>query len=277
MAKAEPEFASETALVAAFVEYIEKLNAAAAKYPARRHGGEHSTWTVYHESCGYDLVVVEDQTGIQIGIEAKLTLNTKVINQVLPSRYHREGPDYRAVLVPRSGVQLGLFDICTQIGITVLTVYDSHMRSDWHKSRGIPHKPDWHCIPQLPDERSQYGSSLNDWNAWLPEKRCTLPEYVPDVVGGKAAPLALTQWKIRAIKLLIVLERRGFVTRKDMRLLEISPTRWCAGSYGYLLADKAAGGYVACTNTPDLRRQHPVNYAQIEADYEKWSKALEKE
>lgn len=275
MAKAAPEFESETALVAAFVQWIDGQNAAAAKYPPRRGGGEHSTWTVYHESCGYDLVLVEDQTGVQIGVEAKLLLNTKVINQVLPSRYHREGPDYRAVLVPRSGVQLGLLDICTQIGITVLSVYDSAMRSSWHAARNIEHKPDWRCSPELPDERRARGYGLEAWNPWLPEKRCTLPEYVPDVVGGKASPVALTAWKIRAIKLLILLEHRGFVTRKDMRLLDISPTRWCASSYGYLLADKAAGGYVACSNTPDLRRQHPVNYAQIEADYEKWSKPLE--
>lgn len=270
MAKAEQPFASETALVAAFVECIEKQNKAAKANGRRRRGGEPSTWTIYHESCGYDLVLVEDQTGVQVGIEAKLTLNLKVINQVLPDRYATSGPDYRAVLVPTAGTQLGLVGICNQIGIVVITIYNT--RSSYDRSS----KPDWHLAEQLPDERADYDYSMRNWHPWLPVERCKLPEYIPDVVGGKAAPVALTDWKIRAIKLLILLEKRGHVTRKDMAALRISPTRWCAGSYGYLMADKALGGYVACSNTPDLRAQHPVNYAQIEGDYAKWSADLEK-
>jgi hypothetical protein len=271
MAKVAPEFATETDLVAAFVECVDRRNATSGKNGRRRNGQDPSTWTIYHESCGYDLLLVEDQTGVQLGLEAKLLLNLKVINQVLPSRYSRNGPDYRAVLVPDRAVQPGLGEICNQIGIGILGVYNSRMGYGNHKP-----KPEWNINQGLPDEREAFDFSMRDWHPWLPEMRCVLPEYVPDVVGGKPAPVALTEWKIRAIKLLVLLERRGHVTRKDMRILKISPTRWTAGSYGYLLADKALGGYVACSNTPDLRSQHPVNYAQIEADYEKWSVDLDK-
>jgi hypothetical protein len=270
MARPEQPFATETDLVAAFVECIEKQNTAAKKHGRRRRGeGDPSTWTIYHESCGYDLVLVEDQTGVQVGIEAKLALNLKVINQVLPDRYSINGPDYRAVLVPSAGAQLGIVGICQQIGIVVMTIYNT--RSSYDRSG----KPDWHLAEQLPDERVSYDYSMRNWHPWLPVERCKLPEYVPDVVGGKSSPVALTDWKIRAIKLLILLDKRGHVTRKDMAALKISPTRWTAASYGYLLADKALKGYVACENTPDLRSQHPVNYAQIEADYAEWSAKLE--
>lgn len=268
------EFATEAELVAAFHQWVDRRNAAARKHERRRDGADPSTWTIYHETGGYDLVLVEDQTGVQVAIEAKLALNLKVINQVLPNRYDRDGADYRAVLIPQGGFQRELGAICGQIGINVLTVYDIKGGNNWLGDRGREHKPEWNVGEQLPDERSEYDFSMKDWHPWFPIQRIQLPDYVPDVVGGKAAPVALTDWKIRAIKLLIVLDRRGYVTRGDMKALAISPTRWTVASYGYLLPDKALGGYVACENTPDLRRQHPVNYSQIEADADKWAAEL---
>ena len=56
---------------------------------------EHGEWTAYPETCGWDLVLVH-QTGVQIGIEAKKTLNAKVLVQALP-RWRRDeenGPDF---------------------------------------------------------------------------------------------------------------------------------------------------------------------------------------
>lgn len=262
------EFATEADLVAAFCAWLDKRNEV-ARCPRRRPGGPASTWTVYHETGGYDLVLVEDQTGVQVAIEAKLALNLKVINQVLPNRYDRDGADYRAVLIPSGGYQPGLGGICAQIGINVLTVYNSRM------SYGGDAAPEWNVADQLPNERSEYDFAMKDWHPWLPARRIELPDYVPDVMGGKASPVALTDWKIRAIKLLIILDRRGHVTRKDMKALNISATRWTAASYGYLVPDRALGGYVASDNTPDLRAQHPRNYAEIEADYAKWAKDID--
>jgi hypothetical protein len=69
---------------------------------------------------------------------------------------------------------------------------------------------------------------------------------------------------------MILLERRGRVTRGDMKALQISPTRWTDSWHGFLRADPAAGGYVPCERTPDLKAQHPTNWAEIEADYDKW-------
>lgn len=61
-----------------------------------------ATWVAYPESCGFDIVLAHEETGAQIGIEAKLTLNSKVLVQVTDGRERNaNGPDYMAVLVGR--------------------------------------------------------------------------------------------------------------------------------------------------------------------------------
>lgn len=105
------------------------------------------------------------------------------------------------------------------------------------------------------------------WHDWMPMHRCDLPDYVPDVRAGCSAPVALTEWKIKAIKLAIILSERP-VTRADFAALKISPSRWTDPWTGYLI--KGDGGYVPGPRMPDFRAIHPVNYAQIEADRSKW-------
>lgn len=249
--KAKAPFEREADLVQAFCASVEESNAR----------GRAPKWTVYHETAGWDLLLVSE-TGSQIGIEAKLSLNAKVLEQALPDHWSEDrGPDYRAVLVPRGGLQNHLVAIAGHLGITVL-VMNSYDRM------GVRWTHDFR--PALPDEASRY--ALNDWHPWQPADREHLPDYVPDVVGGKAAPVMLTDWKVRAIKLVILLDRRGVVTRKDMKALAISPSRWTAAYHGFLVAGE--GGYVRCRRTPDFKAQHPENYAQIEADFDTWAAAL---
>ena len=242
-------FATEADLVAAFCDLIERENSNRNRRAPR--------WVAYHETGDWDLLLAQDETGIQIGIEAKLTLNAKVLEQALPqTRYwDTKGPDYRAVLVPRVGKQLHLGSLADHLGITILTL---EPKCRWSSSARFD--------PRLPDESNYFG--LDDWHSWLPGERVKLPDYVPDVTGGKASPVALTDWKVRAIKLLILLDRNGSVTRRDMAALRISASRWTAAHHGFL--DRGEGGYVRSRRTPDLRAQHPVNYAEIEADFDRW-------
>lgn len=245
MSKVET-FATEAELVATFCEGVSD----------RRD----NPWTAYHETAGWDVLLVH-QDGYQLGIEAKLSLNAKVLEQALPGRWvEREGPDYRAVLVPAGKVQAHLATLARHVGIVVLTVN----RNERYVSPKIS------IMPGLPDERWEWSS--DQWPNWCPAARCKLPDYVPDVTGGHSAPVALTAWKVKAIKLLILLERRGFVTRSDMKALQISPTRWTDRYYGFLAPSDH--GYVRCNATPDLKAQHPTNWGQIEADFEKWGRAL---
>lgn len=248
-------FATEAELVQAFCAWNE--------------GRGKFKWVIYHETCGWDLLAVCPETGMQVGIEAKLSLNAKVISQALPAARWSEtdGPDYRAVLVPEKGCQNHIRPICDALGLTVISIWG-------HVSPAYGNRPEqtsWQCSPwQWPDEGSIYSSG---WHNWLPAEREKLPDYLPDVQGGHAAPVMLTPWKIKAIKLMIWLERHGCVTRADMKALQISPTRWTDGFNGFL-SPGSNGGYVRNGRTPDLRAQHPTNYAQIEADIDVWSKDL---
>ena len=234
-------FATEAEMVREFLRNLERV--------------EPKRWTVYPETGDWDLLLVHS-TGYQVGLEAKLSLNAKVIDQALTDQHsvwRTRGPDYRGVVVPQGGKQLHLGRICAAIGIGICTV-------------------------RQPEPGRFYGSGLpseinsNDWPNWCPAERVPLPDYVPDVEAGKSAPVKLTEWKIRAIRLMIVLERRGFVTRDDMKKIQISPSRWTDCYNGFLA--KGDGGYVRCDATPDLRAQHPVNYAQIEADVDAWSSVM---
>ena len=243
MRKTDEGFASEADLVAAWLAELRRF----------KHDEK---WTIYPETAGWDLLMVHD-AGHQVGIEAKLSLNAKVLAQTLDGahRYYRpEGPDYRGVLVPRSKCQLHMGQLARALGVGVIAFAPADRWVSWTSSH-------------LPDERDYSDGWLN----WLPGERCALPGYVPDVAAGVASPVQLTDWKIKAIKLLIVLERRGHVTRNDMKALRISPTRWCDNWHGLLDRAEARGVYVRGKRTPDLKAQHPVNYAQIEADFDTWA------
>jgi len=129
-------------------------------------------WVAYPETAGFDILLVREIDGAQIGIEAKLVLNAKVVEQALPNglRWNagEVGPDYRAVLVPH-GKSTGMERICAALGITVIAMWKPE-EAPYHQHRGMPWRP------VLPD------NGLNDdrWHEWCPVQRCPLPDYVPD-------------------------------------------------------------------------------------------------
>jgi hypothetical protein len=234
-------FEKETDLCAAFVAALPK------------------GWTAYPETGGFDLVLVRAVDGAQIGIEAKLRLNAKVIAQAAESgteyEVAGENPDFRAVLVP-DGVGFELAQVCRLIGITVIAMRHGHDANLY----GSPFQPE---LPKISDH---YWFDRG-WYERCPAKRITLPDWVPDVVAGDSAPVALTHWKIGAIKLVITLSKRGYLTRQDFAHFKISMSRW---TQQHWLVKDGNGGWIAGTYLPDFRAQHPVNFVQIEADYEKW-------
>ena len=242
-----PKFARETDLCAAFIAAIDE----------RR-------WTCYGETAGWDILAVRKDDGAQVGIEAKLRLNPEVVAQALPhKRYSDEGPDYRAVLVPAGGAPNSLHPICAALGVTVLTYVGEQNGT---RSRGrLFH-------PRLPDEGvdPEY-----DWHQWAPLRRCRLPDYVPDVAAGSSAPIALTQWKIQAIKLAVVLEERP-LTRADFKAAKVSIYRWIDPSGGWLKSVER-GVYAKGDRFPDFAAQHPRNYAEIKADKTQWMWASPKQ
>jgi hypothetical protein len=223
-------------------------------------------WTPYPETAGFDILALYAPTGHQLGIEAKLSLNAKVADQILPSHYMgfrdegTPGPDFRAVIVPSiTDASAGIAKMLRILGVMVWTpeqdfpigwgfgrVFDRHYgRAD--------HRP----YDASAGELHEWDMAWHDWN---PPRRCELPEIVPDVRCGVPAPLQLTPWKIGALRVLAQLELDGFVTAKSVRDCGVDARRFCA-SDGWL--ESAGGGRWTRGKVPAFDQQHPEAYAQV--------------
>src|SRR5688572_2897668 len=156
-------------------------------------------WMAYAETEGWDILLVRRRDGFQIGIQAKLSLNIGVLNQCLDyGESAREvGPDCRAILVP-GGCGQSFAGRCHYIGVTTIRVVPDKQRIE----------------PRLPGPNTR--SPTSPWHEWCPPSRHPLPAYVPDVVAGASAPLRLTPWKIKALKIAALIEIRGSVSRADL-------------------------------------------------------------
>lgn len=231
-------------------------------------------WLVYAETGGWDLLLVRPRDGFQVGIEAKLSLNAKVLCQVLDSEDgYIGGPDVHAVLVPEITTVNGLVKIARRLNIVVFE--GVHTTKQAWRGGSFVDIPITTFRPDLPRtdhwNQNEY-ASYGIFPERCPDKRLELPDYVPDVTGGHSAPVQLTTWKIGAIKIAIIMDRLGCVTRGDFKALKVSPTRWTVD----WLKSNGNGGWVpgGRADMPDFKAQHPVNYAQIEADWPQWSRTL---
>jgi hypothetical protein len=166
-------------------------------------------WTCYPETSGWDILLVRDE--IQIGVQAKLRANVKVVAQCLPDMYWwgrklspsvrrkivKRGPHFRTVLIPRKTTAhqtlRDLSNVCQALGLWVFT-------DDMFG---------WHLL--------EAGSVVQDDYHWQPEEPEWLPDFVPQVPAGAASPLQLTSWKQAALRLLARAQVRGKVTSADAK------------------------------------------------------------
>lgn len=217
-------------------------------------------WTAYAETAGFDILLVRDADGVQIGIEAKLRLNAEVISQALEDGGYwaadRSNPDYRAVLVPENSGG-GLGKVADYIGLTVL----------WMEGPD-PYRLQPTFRPPLPAVKDDRYFDDRHWHPWATLKRCQLPEYVPDVAAGASAPTQLTKWKIAALRIEATIELRGFVTRADFKAHGIDHRRWLSKGDGWLVSEGPR--LTRGPAFPFFSRQHPRNYDEIKADASKW-------
>jgi hypothetical protein len=242
----KPRYETEAALCADFIRWVKDE---AGKF---YRGVKTPVWTPYAETAGWDILLVAGD-GTQIGIQAKLKFNMKVLHQSLPGgwrAWHDSGPDYRAILIPENdGI---VEDICGALGLTVF--------HPTYRVGGTESVMQFH-----PGLTMVWGDG---WHYWSPHKRCELPEFVPDVVAGDSAPVQLTKWKIAALRIVATLEVRGHVTRKDFRTYDLDSRRW-TGPGGWLVPRSErmqdAGQYVRGPAL-DFDRQHPEVYAKVLAE-----------
>ncbi len=106
-------------------------------------------WTCYPETAGFDILVVHED-GRQIGVEAKLQLNAKVADQILPQywqdRYGAPGPDHRLVIVGRiTEASHGIARLLEMCGIAVLAPSRGHRRRDGK----FVDFPEFHLRPEM--------------------------------------------------------------------------------------------------------------------------------
>ncbi|HEX4143074.1 MAG TPA: hypothetical protein VHY91_05955 [Pirellulales bacterium] len=213
---------SEVELCAAFITWAEA----------------NSDWVVYCETGGFDMLLIAPD-GAQLGIEAKLGCTAKLLDQALPRNCFSgaPGPDFRGVLLPRSPRAKSL-DLLESLGL--LAFYGTGQDEHFH------------------------GSSLTDregWSHWEPDNRIELPRFLPDVAAGAPSPVRLTKWKIAALKIIALLELRGYVVPRDFRALGVDSRRWTNPASGLLRRD-GERRYLRGEKLL-FDQQHPRVYAEI--------------
>lgn len=149
--------------------------------------------------------MVRKADGFQIGVEAKLSLNAKVILQAIEPPGHwwanESGPDCRAVLVPWKAKGSDLAALLNRLCVTAIYFGEETEESCGHTWHNV------HQQPRLPDDGEWYG--MQSWTEVCPARRCELPSHVSEVIAGSPAPIQLTQRKIEAIKIAVLLVKRG--------------------------------------------------------------------
>ena len=216
-------------------------------------------WLAYAETGAFDILLVRREDGFQIGVQAKLRLNARVLCQALEggraSGITDPNPDCRAVLVPEGAVGADMARICAHLGLTVLAV---------DAGRASRFSPD---LPRL----KQDGEG-RVWFEQGPSLRIPLPDLVPDVIAGAPAPRKLTAWKIKAMRIAVTIEREGRVVREDFRHHKVDIRRWIAPGSRWLVRN--GDGWSRGPGLPDFQAQHPRSWAQIAAAYDMWRRPL---
>jgi hypothetical protein len=217
--KTPKKFRSEAELCAAFIRWAESKG-----------------WKSYPETAGWDILLVGSD-GCQIGIQAKLRFNAKVLTQVLDSDRIGVGPDHRAILIPMQN-QDGS-GICHHLKVACF------YPSNWVEGEFFP--------------SFEYAKKY-DWN---PTRRHDLPEYVPDVIAGASSPIQLTAWKIKALRVCALLERHGTVSSRQISDLGMDTGRWTNPTTGWLKPVHLKRGMYTRGDNLCFDKQHPKVYAEI--------------
>lgn len=233
-----------------------------------REFNELDGWTCYPETGGFDIVVAHSD-GRQIGVEAKLQLNAKVADQILPSdgwhRYRAAGPDYRLVIVRgMSEASAGIAKLLEQAGVLVWAPHVGQRRKGgqgWefeaHADFGIRDKVRMADTPAVPavHGHGHFGVAWFDWN---PAERLVLPEVPPSLPAGVPAPIQMTPWKMGAIRVLARLRAQGHITAKEILSEGISPSMW---TQRWLGRGAVRGQWIETAQTPKFDEQHPELFA----------------
>lgn len=222
-------------------------------------------WACYPETGGFDILVAHE-SGRQIGVQAKLQLNAKVADQILPKHYdytyEHPSPDHRLVIVRNiTESSEGIARLLDEVGIAVWAPnieqhYISATREHGWRANFYIHSKmcdDARCA-KPPQHIPHWKAALFDWN---PAKRIELPPIVPKVAAGVPSPTSITPWKLAAVRVLARLRLQGFITTKQIASEGCSPSMW---TQRWLQRSEMRGQWLETDRLPPIDKQHPDLY-----------------
>lgn len=228
-----PEY-SEVQLCAEFAEWIGAYD-----------------FLVYPETGGWDLLLVatSDTTlgehgpflkaGDQVGVQAKLVGNYKVLYQALDP----QGPGWRAVLVGRA--PKGFHLVTSHLGL--LGFVREHRRG----KTAVRYNEGFKTVGHIREHASN--------------TRVGLPPVVPDLPAGGKSPRQLTEWRLKALKMVKKLRSGVVITNQDFKDLALFKPRWIRN--GWVDVTRSVGFPDSYTPGPamvELLRGYEVVYDQLE-------------
>lgn len=219
-------------------------------------------WTCHPEAAGFDVLVVHED-GRQIGVEAKLALNAKVADQILPSLgdefYGRTGLDHRLVIVSRvTEASAGIIKMLEHLGVRVLVA------SKYSRVKGCSHGFRIQTELFWPEKEIPRWGHSNRMFDWWPTERCRVPSVVTTLPAGLPSPVRLTPWKESALRVIAQMRQQGFITAKQIASYGIGVTAWtqAPGSKpGWLARGTSRSQWIETEHMPAFDKQHPDVYA----------------
>ncbi len=200
-------------------------------------------WDVFPEVAGFDLVLVWNgsrpapsanrydgtqiaaiDVGFQLGIDAKLRANIDVLDQCAGRVEDSDRrPDAAAVLVPVASREF--CRVAHRIGLRVLEL--RHCRST----------PEEYSVrPRTRIEPCPVGPLwLYRGIASPAPGRLAMPPVPLQGSGGRASPRVLSPWRVGALRVVLMLDRAGKITRAEAKPFGIDLSDWA--TRGWLATD----------------------------------------
>ncbi|WP_256345843.1 hypothetical protein [Pseudomonas putida] len=202
--------------------------------------------------------------GRQIEVEAKIALNAKVAQQILPHTrddfFGKPGPDYRLVIVSRiTEASEGIARMLDMLGVRVIAPQLCCMST-------MGYEYTFHEFQSLLEAKSNatsYGHLyMFDWN---PAERCQVPSIRQDLPAGVPSPVKLTPWKEAAIKVVALMRQQGFITARQIGAHGLATPTWTQPNgkpHPWLKKGAVRGQWVETEHMPAFDLQHPELYAR---------------
>lgn len=192
---------------------------------------KNNNWKVFPETSNFDILIVKNN--FQIGIQAKLIPNIEVLDQAIAGRqsdninikWANPSPHIRAVLVPHASREFK--NIANALGVFVI--------------EGMKQIRDIMAGQKYWIKEISGLDGYSKKHLTYPAKLCWTPEVEIDTPAGVKSPKIITQWKIKAVKLCLLLEAKGYLTIKDFKEAKVSSTLWIKKRWLIDSGDKEGG------------------------------------